>query len=154
MKGEDHIDEQQRKQSAGHYDEKRRNDFAEPNGARSSANHEPKNIGALPVVENGQVKGMITDRDITLRVSSQGKDPSTVKVAEVMTNQVVTGTPNMSVQEAANVMAQHQVRRLPIVENNQLQGIVALGDIATNSASNEAAEQALTNISEPSQPQG
>ncbi|KAF0996211.1 MULTISPECIES: CBS domain-containing protein [Geobacillus] len=113
-----------------------------------------KNIGALPVVENGQVKGMITDRDITLRVSSKGKDPSTVKVAEVMTNQVVTGTPNMSVQEAANVMAQHQVRRLPIVENNQLQGIVALGDIATNSASNEAAEQALTNISEPSQPQG
>ena len=113
-----------------------------------------KNIGALPVVENGQVKGMITDRDITLRVSSKGKDPSTIKVAEVMTNHVVTGTPNMSVQEAANVMAQHQVRRLPIVENNQLQGIVALGDIATNSASNEAAEQALTNISEPSQPQG
>jgi predicted transcriptional regulator len=58
------------------------------------------------------------------------------------------------VQEAANVMAQHQIRRLPIVENNQIQGIVALGDIATNSASDQAAGQALTNISEPSQPQG
>ncbi len=67
---------------------------------------------------------MITDRDITLRVSSQGKDPSTVKVAEVMTNQVVTGTPNMSVQEAANVMAQHQVRRLPIVENTSFKALL------------------------------
>jgi len=113
-----------------------------------------KNIGALPVVENGQVKGMITDRDITLRTSAQGKNPASTSVSEVMTNRVVTGTPNMSVQEAANVMAQNQVRRLPIVENNQLQGIVALGDIATNSASDQAAEQALTNISEPSQPQG
>ncbi|EZP78595.1 hypothetical protein H839_01966 [Parageobacillus genomosp. 1] len=113
-----------------------------------------KNIGALPVVENGQVIGMITDRDITLRTSAQGKDPASIRVSEVMTNRVVTGTPDMSVQEAAKVMAQHQVRRLPIVENNQLQGIVALGDIATNSASDEAAGQALTNISEPSQPQG
>jgi CBS domain-containing protein len=113
-----------------------------------------KNIGALPVVENGQVKGMITDRDITLRTSAQGKDPASIRVSEVMTNRVVTGTPNMSVQEAANVMAQHQIRRLPIVENNQIQGIVALGDIATNSASDQAAGQALTNISEPSQPQG
>lgn len=113
-----------------------------------------KNIGALPVVENGQVKGMITDRDITLRTSAQGKNPASTSVSEVMTNRVVTGTPNMSIQEAANVMAQNQVRRLPIVENNQLQGIVALGDIATNSASDQAAEQALTNISQPSQPQG
>jgi CBS domain-containing protein len=113
-----------------------------------------KNIGALPVVENGQVIGMITDRDITLRTSAQGKDPASIRVSEVMTNRVVTGTPDMSVQEAANLMAQHQVRRLPIVENNQLQGMVALGDIATNSASDEAAGQALTNISEPSQPQG
>jgi CBS domain-containing protein len=113
-----------------------------------------KNIGALPVVENGQVIGMITDRDITLRTSAQGKDPASIRVSEVMTNRVVTGTPDMSVQEAANLMAQHQVRRLPIVENNQLQGMVALGDIATNSASDQAAGQALSNISEPSQPQG
>jgi CBS domain-containing protein len=113
-----------------------------------------KNIGALPVVENGQVKGMITDRDITLRTSAQGKNPASTPVSEVMTNRVITGTPSMSVPEAANVMAQNQVRRLPIVENNQLQGIVALGDIATDSASDQAAEQALTNISEPSQPQG
>nr|WP_232223969.1 CBS domain-containing protein [Anoxybacillus tepidamans] len=111
-----------------------------------------KNIGALPVVENGQVRGMITDRDITLRTTAEGKNAS-VPVSQIMSTNIVTGTPNMSVQEAANVMAQHQIRRLPIVENNQLRGIVALGDIATNHQYDQAAEQALTNISEPSQPQ-
>ncbi|WP_181555846.1 CBS domain-containing protein [Thermaerobacillus caldiproteolyticus] len=112
-----------------------------------------KNVGALPVVENGQVKGIITDRDITLRTTTQGKNASSTPVSQVMTTNIVTGTTDMSIEEAANVMAQHQIRRLPIVENNQLRGIVALGDIATNHAYDEAAEQALTNISEPSQPQ-
>lgn len=111
-----------------------------------------KNVGALPVVENGQMKGIVTDRDITLRTTAKGLNAST-PVSQVMSTSLVTGTSNMSIQEAANVMSQHQIRRLPIVENNQLRGIVALGDIATNHASDEAAEQALTNISEPSQPQ-
>jgi CBS domain-containing protein len=111
-----------------------------------------KNVGALPVVENGQMKGIVTDRDITLRTTAQGLNAST-PVSQVMSTNLVTGTPEMSVEEAANVMSQHQIRRLPIVENNQLRGIVALGDIATNHAYDEEAEQALTNISEPSQPQ-
>ncbi|WP_435622071.1 CBS domain-containing protein [Anoxybacillus eryuanensis] len=107
------------------------------------------NVGAIPVVENGKVKGMITDRDITLRTTAQGLTPST-PVSQVMTSNVVTGTPNMSVDEAAKVMAKNQIRRLPIVQNNALCGIVALGDIATNQAYDEAAEQALSEISEPS----
>ncbi|WP_081957705.1 CBS domain-containing protein [Anoxybacillus gonensis] len=107
------------------------------------------NVGAIPVVENGKVKGMITDRDITLRTTAQGLTPST-PVSQVMTSDVVTGTPNMSVDEAAKVMAKNQIRRLPIVQNNELCGIVALGDIATNQAYDEAAEQALSEISEPS----
>jgi CBS domain-containing protein len=110
------------------------------------------NVGALPVVENGQVKGIVTDRDITLRSTAQGLNPST-PVSQVMSTNLVTGRPNMSVQEAANLMSQNQIRRLPIVENNQLRGIVALGDIATTNAYDHQAEQALTNISEPSQPQ-
>ncbi|AXM90535.1 CBS domain-containing protein [Anoxybacillus ayderensis] len=107
------------------------------------------NVGAIPVVENGKVKGMITDRDIALRTTAQGLTPST-PVSQVMTSDVVTGTPNMSVDEAAKVMAKNQIRRLPIVQNNELCGIVALGDIATNQAYDEAAEQALSEISEPS----
>ncbi|MBB6176565.1 CBS domain-containing protein [Anoxybacillus tengchongensis] len=107
------------------------------------------NVGAIPVVENGKVKGMITDRDIALRTTAQGLAPST-PVSQVMTSDVVIGTPNMSVNEAAKVMAKNQIRRLPIVQNNALCGIVALGDIATNQAYDEAAEQALSEISEPS----
>ncbi|WP_220127389.1 CBS domain-containing protein [Anoxybacillus ayderensis] len=107
------------------------------------------NVGAIPVVENGKVKGIITDRDITLRTTAQGLTPST-PVSQVMTSDVVTGTPNMSVDEAAKVMAKNQIRRLPIVQNNALCGIVALGDIATNQAYDEAAEQALSEISETS----
>ncbi len=107
------------------------------------------NVGAIPVVENGKVKGMVTDRDITLRITAQGLTPST-PVSQVMTSDVVTGTPNMSVNEATKVMAKNQIRRLPIVQNNELCGIVALGDIATNQAYDEAAEQALSEISEPS----
>ncbi|MGG6432649.1 CBS domain-containing protein [Anoxybacillus sp. D401a] len=107
------------------------------------------NVGAIPVVENGKVKGIITDRDITLRTTAQGLTPST-PVSQVMTSDVVTGAPNMSVDEAAKVMAKNQIRRLPIVQNNALCGIVALGDIATNQAYDEAAEQALSEISEPS----
>jgi CBS domain-containing protein len=109
------------------------------------------NVGAIPVVENGQVRGIVTDRDITLRSTAQGLNAQT-PVSQVMSTNLVTGQPNMSVQEAANLMSQNQIRRLPIVENNQLRGIIALGDIATNNAYDQQAEQALSNISEPSQP--
>lgn len=107
------------------------------------------NVGAIPVVENGKVKGMVTDRDITLRTTAKGLTPSTA-VSQVMSSDVITGTPNMSVNEAAKVMAKNQIRRLPIVQNNELCGIVALGDIATNHTYDEAAGRALSEISEPS----
>lgn len=110
------------------------------------------NVGAVPVVENGRVRGIVTDRDITLRSTAQGLNAQT-PVSEVMSTNLVTGRPNMSVQEAASLMSQNQIRRLPIVENNELRGIVALGDIATNNAYDQQAEQALSNISEPSRPQ-
>jgi len=105
------------------------------------------NIGSIPVVENGQIKGIVTDRDITTRTTAQGMDGNT-PVSQVMSSNIVTGDPNMSLQEAAQLMSQNQIRRLPVVENNQLVGMVALGDLATNQQSNESAGDALTNISE------
>jgi CBS domain-containing protein len=105
------------------------------------------NVGSIPVVDNGQLKGIITDRDITIRSTSEGRDSET-PVSHVMTTNLVSGHTSMTAAEAAKVMAQHQIRRLPIVENNQLVGIVALGDLATEQMSNEAAGVALTNISE------
>ncbi|SHE93619.1 CBS domain-containing protein [Desulforamulus putei DSM 12395] len=110
------------------------------------------NVGSVPVVENGKCVGIVTDRDIALRAVSQGQDPATTKVQTVMTTGVVTGTPQMDVHEAANLMARRQIRRLPVVENGQLAGIVALGDLATQNIYQNEAGQALSSISEPSSP--
>jgi CBS domain-containing protein len=105
------------------------------------------NVGSIPVVDNGQLKGILTDRDITTRSTAQGGDSHT-PVSQVMSTNLVSGNTSMSTEEAAKVMAQHQIRRLPIVENNQLVGIVALGDLATDQMSDQAAGHALSNISE------
>ncbi len=110
------------------------------------------NVGSIPVVDNGQICGIITDRDITLRSTAEGLNNST-SVSQVMSTNLVSGTPEMTVEEAADVMAQNQIRRLPVVENNQLCGIVALGDLATNESFDNEAEEALSSISEPSNTQ-
>ncbi|MCG1028947.1 CBS domain-containing protein [Virgibacillus halodenitrificans] len=112
------------------------------------------NIGAVPVVnQNGQMTGIITDRDITLRSTAQG-EASQTPVSEVMTAQkVVQGTPEMNVQQAAHMMAQQQIRRLPVVENGEIVGMVSLGDLAVEDQYNQQAEQTLTDISTPSSPQ-
>jgi CBS domain-containing protein len=112
------------------------------------------NIGAIPVVDdNGHMVGMVTDRDITLRATAEGQASNT-PVSEVMTDgHLIQGSPDMNAHEAAQLMAQNQVRRLPVVENGRIVGIVALGDLATNEQLDEDAEQALSSISTPSEPQ-
>ncbi|MBO8129249.1 MAG: CBS domain-containing protein [Peptococcaceae bacterium] len=110
------------------------------------------NIGVVPVVENGNVVGILTDRDITLRTTATGQDAKTMKVQSVMSTDVVTATPQMDVHEAADLMAKRQVRRLPVVENGQLRGIVSLGDLAVENIYQNEAGQALSDISEPAAP--
>lgn len=112
------------------------------------------NIGSVPVVNNqGEMIGIITDRDITLRTTAQGEGTQT-PVSEVMTaQQVVKATPDMDVQQAAQMMAEQQIRRLPVVENGKVVGMVSLGDLAVEEMSDAAAGEALSNISEPSEPQ-
>ncbi|HEY4549741.1 MAG TPA: CBS domain-containing protein [Bacillus sp. (in: firmicutes)] len=112
------------------------------------------NIGSIPVVNNsGQLAGIITDRDITLRTTAQGENPRT-PVSEVMTAQtIVQGTPDMDVHQAADLMAQQQIRRLPVVENGHVVGMVALGDLAIQDQFANEAEEALQSISTPSAPQ-
>ena len=111
-----------------------------------------QNVGSIPVVENGNCVGIVTDRDIALRAVSQGQSPQNTTVGTVMTSGVVTGTPEMDVHEAANLMAERQIRRLPVVENGQLAGIVALGDLATQNIYQNEAGEALSSISVPSSP--
>lgn len=96
--------------------------------ARSLAHH---NIGALPVCgADGVLQGMITDRDIVTRCLAANRSPEQTRVADVMTGQVVSVTPDMDAGVAAHLMGTRQVRRLPVVENGKLCGMLSLGDLA------------------------
>lgn len=106
------------------------------------------NVGSIPVVDNGNCIGIVTDRDIALRSASQGLDPQATAVQSVMSTGLVTGAPEMAVHEAASLMAEKQIRRLPVVENGQLTGMVALGDLATTNIYQNEAGEALSGISE------
>lgn len=107
------------------------------------------NCGSIPVCTQDKIIGIITDRDIAVRSVASGNDVSEQRVGDVMTNDVVFGNPEMEVSDAARLMSDRQIRRLPIVENNSLIGIVALGDISLEPRYQDNAEDALKNISEP-----
>lgn len=110
------------------------------------------NIGSIPVCQGENVIGVITDRDITTRSIAQEQDIKNQKVRDIMTSNPVTANPNMDVHEASRIMSERQIRRLPVVENSKITGIVALGDLAVESKLNDDAGKALGNISEPSSP--
>ena len=90
-----------------------------------------EDVGLAPIVEGERLVGVLTDRDITIRVVAEGRDPDQVKVAEVASRDVVTLDPQQDLDEALRLMAQHQVRRLPVVEEDgRLVGVVAQADVA------------------------
>ena len=90
-----------------------------------------EDVGLAPIVQGDQLIGTVTDRDIAIRVVAEGKDPSSTTVQQIMTKQIVTIDPQQSLDEALRLMAQHQVRRLPVVEEDgKLVGVVAQADIA------------------------
>jgi CBS domain-containing protein len=106
------------------------------------------NVGAIPIVDGEKLVGMITDRDIVVRGVAE-KHPGSTKVEDIMSEQLVTVTPDMNTREAAQLMAENQVRRLPVVEGDRLVGIVALGDFAVRDLTDDQAKKALSEISEP-----
>jgi len=105
---------------------------------------EKHNIGAIPIVDQDNLVGIVTDRDIVIRNIAEGKDPKTTPVSSVMTTHVVSVTPDADVNEVADKMAQNQIRRVPVVENNKLVGILSIGDIATDRMFDMEASKALT----------
>ncbi|EKN66305.1 inosine-5'-monophosphate dehydrogenase related protein [Neobacillus bataviensis LMG 21833] len=105
------------------------------------------NVGAIPIVDEEKLVGMITDRDIVIRGVAE-KHPGSTKVEDIMSKTLVTVTPDTSSRDAAKLMAEHQIRRLPVEENGKLIGIVSLGDFAIRDLTDDQAKEALTEISE------
>ena len=92
---------------------------------------EREDVGALPVLEGDRLAGMITDRDIAVRAVAKGKDVRGMPVREIATKEVVTVGPDEDLSHALQVMASHQVRRIPVVDDeNRLVGVVSQADIA------------------------
>ena len=89
-----------------------------------------ENVGSLPIVDGDRLVGVVTDRDLAIRVLAEGKDGGTT-VGEIASTDVVTIDPQQSLEEAARLMAEHQLRRLPVVEEDgKLVGILAQADLA------------------------
>ena len=88
------------------------------------------NIGSVPVAQNGNVCGILTDRDIVLRCIAEGRDPKSIKVADVMTSPLVSVTSTETIETAMQTMASEQVRRMPVVDAGRLVGFVSMADFA------------------------
>ena len=105
------------------------------------------NIGVLPVCgSGGDICGLVTDRDLVTRCLASGRQPENTRVREVMTANVVSAKPDMDTGAAAHLMGRQQIRRLPVVENGKLCGMVSLGDLANRAECNPDAADALGDI--------
>lgn len=110
------------------------------------------NVGSIPVCDSGnRLLGIVTDRDMVVRGLSQGLQSQAV-AKDVMTVNPVTVSLDTDVNEATRLMSEHQIRRIPVVENGTLVGILAIGDMAVRDRLTDEAGNALSSISEPSRP--
>jgi CBS domain-containing protein len=106
-----------------------------------------EDTGVVPVVSNGRVLAVVTDRDIVVRVVAEGM-PISSHVESIASHDVICATPEMSTREASDLMSENQIRRLPVVENERLVGVVSLGDIAVKEGRDSRTGDTLQSISE------
>jgi CBS domain-containing protein len=104
--------------------------------------------GVILVADGDKLIGLVTDRDLVVRVLAERKDPHDVKLGDIATTSPVTVTPDMQLSEARDLMAKHRVRRLPVMKAEKLVGILSLGDVAVASASEREVGETLEEISE------
>lgn len=108
---------------------------------------ESHNIGVLPVCEeNGKLCGLVTDRDLVTRCLAANRHPEQTRVQDVMTGRIISATPEMEVSVAAHLMGREQVRRLPVLQDGKLCGMVSVGDLAGREESSIDAAEALEGI--------
>jgi CBS domain-containing protein len=101
-------------------------------------------VGMLPISDGDRLVGMLTDRDITVRATAKGRDPTTTQIREVMTLEVVYCFEDQEVSEAAKLMQEKQIRRLPILnQEKRLVGIVSLGDVAVHSGAEKIVSETI-----------
>jgi CBS domain-containing protein len=110
-----------------------------------------QDVGSVPVVDGSRLVGVLTDRDIVVRAVAEGGDPQTVQVGDVASHNVVTVHPDDDLDDALRLMAQHQIRRLAVVEDGHLVGVVAQADVA-HEAKDKAVGQVVEEISRPAAP--
>jgi CBS domain-containing protein len=111
-----------------------------------------KDIGSVPIIENEQTKklvGMVTDRDLALKIVAKGRDPKSATAEDVMSQKVVTCQADDKLQKALDAMAEHQLRRIPVVDsNNAIVGIIAQADVATRFDKPEKTAELVKDISQ------
>ena len=112
-----------------------------------------EDVGSVPVVDGEQLVAILTDRDIVVRTVAARVDPGTVRVGEIATSELVTIGPDQSLEEAAELMGRRQVRRLPVVEDDRLVGMLAQADVALGAEETDAGEM-LAEISQESGERG
>ena len=111
------------------------------------------NIGPLPVCDGDRLVGMVTDRDITVRATSVGKDPRSTPVREAMSQDLAYCYEDQDVQDAAALMREKQIRRAPVLNRKQrVVGIVSLGDLASENQQGRVSARVLEDVSQPSAP--
>ena len=108
-----------------------------------------QDVGPIPIVKDGKtLEGIVTDRDLALKVVAKGLDPKTTPVEDVMTDNVVTCNANDDIQKALELMQKHQVRRIPVVDSDDhLLGIIAQADVATRLGSARTTGKIVEDIS-------
>lgn len=118
------------------------------NAADAAAMMKQFDVGVIPVTDGDALLGLVTDRDLVVRVLAERKDPMEVRLGDIATKSTVTVSPDTRISDARDLMAEHKIRRLPVVKADKLVGIVSMGDLAYADASKRAVGEALEEVSE------
>ena len=108
-----------------------------------------EDCGSIPIVQDGRLVGIVTDRDIVIRAIAAGKDPRSTRISEVMSADPVTVRSDDDAKEAERLMAERQIRRLPVCDDGKLAGILVIGQLARRERDDERVGETLKEISEP-----